>query len=157
MAMQFCHGIAARSSTLNRRHPGQRSMTQRGLTLIEVLVAFVILSLSIGVVFQIFSGGLRNARAVDGYGRAVLLAESELATVGTERPLAPATLSGQVGPDMRWTLTIRPWGGAVPESSAGPRLFEVRMRVEWPEGLRTRHVELVTLRMGTAWGSGAAR
>ena len=37
-----------------------RSGRQRGFTLLEVLIAFVLLSLTLGVILQIFSGGLRG-------------------------------------------------------------------------------------------------
>ena len=36
-----------------------RARKNRGMTLIEVLVAFVILSLAMGVIMQIFFGGMR--------------------------------------------------------------------------------------------------
>ena len=38
----------------------------RGMTLIEVLVAFVVLSVTMAVILQIFSGGMRNARLAEG-------------------------------------------------------------------------------------------
>ena len=61
----------------------------RGMTLIEVLVAFVVLSVTMAAILQIFSGGMRNARLADSYSRAVFLAESKLAAAGIERPLVP--------------------------------------------------------------------
>ena len=69
----------------------------RGMTLIEVLVAFVVLSLTMAVTMQIFSGGIRNARLADSYSRAVFLAESKLAAVGIEQPLTLGESNGQVG------------------------------------------------------------
>jgi len=73
----------------------------RGMTLIEVLVAFVVLSVTMAVILQIFTGGMRNARMADSYSRAVFLAESRLAAVGTERPLLPGVESGQVGQSLQ--------------------------------------------------------
>ena len=38
---------------------------QRGFSLLEVLVAFAILSVSLGVLLQVFATGLRNAGVAD--------------------------------------------------------------------------------------------
>lgn len=58
----------------------------RGMTLIEVLVAFVVLSVTMAAILQIFSGGMRNARLADSYSRAVFLAESKLAAAELNAP-----------------------------------------------------------------------
>ncbi|MES9912720.1 MAG: type II secretion system protein, partial [Candidatus Sedimenticola sp. 4PFRAG1] len=39
---------------------GRGPAVERGFTLLEVLVAFVILVMSLSVLFRIFSGGLQN-------------------------------------------------------------------------------------------------
>ena len=122
----------------------------RGMTLIEVLVAFVILSLAMGVIMQIFSGGMRNARLAEGYSRAVFLAESRLAAVGLEQPLVASEVSGQVNPDLRWRVTINPFDdGGVAEQLVMPvRLYQVRVRVSWSDEGRQRQIELGSLRLG---------
>ena len=122
----------------------------RGMTLIEVLVAFVILSLAMGVIMQIFSGGMRNARLAEGYSRAVFLAESRLAAVGLEQPLVAGEVSGQVNPDLRWRVTINPFDdGGVAEQLVMPvRLYQVRVRVSWSDEGRQRQIELGSLRLG---------
>ena len=51
----------------------------RGFSLIEMLVALVVLSLSLGVLYQAAMGATRNVRVAAGYGQAVMLAESMLA------------------------------------------------------------------------------
>ena len=76
-----------------------RGRSQRGLSLIEVLVAFVVLALTLGVILQIFSGGLRNARLSDAYTRALLLAETRLEAEGSEQALVPGETAGQLGED----------------------------------------------------------
>ena len=52
-----------------------------GFSLLEVLVAFVILSLVATAVFRLFSGALGNASAADDYSRAVLVTESVLRSI----------------------------------------------------------------------------
>ncbi|WP_296903040.1 type II secretion system protein [Polaromonas sp.] len=122
----------------------------RGMTLIEVLVAFVVLSLAMGVIMQIFSGGMRNARRAEGYSRAVFLAESRLAAVGLEQPLVPGEVSGQLSSDLRWRVTINPFddGGVSDQFVIPVRLYEVRVTVSWNEDGRQRLVELGSLRLG---------
>ena len=120
------------------------------MTLIEVLVAFVVLSLAMGVIMQIFSGGMRNARLAEGYSRAVFLAESRLAAVGLEQPLVAGEVSGQVNPDLRWRVTINSFDdGGVAEQFVMPvRLYQVRVRVNWGDEGRQRQIELGSLRLG---------
>jgi general secretion pathway protein I len=122
----------------------------RGMTLIEVLVAFVVLSLTMAVIMQIFSGGMRNARLAESYSRAVFLAESRLAAVGLERPLVAGVDSGQVGEDLRWQVTISPIDddGTTQSQIMPVRLYQVRAQVGWNEDGRQRQVELSSLRVG---------
>lgn len=135
-----------------------RGRSQRGLTLIEVLVAFVVLALTLGVILQIFSGGLRNARLSDAYTRALLLAESRLEAVGSEQALVPGETAGQLGEDLRWRVRIQPWAGAAadPLAAAAPAggappariLYEVQVQVAWQAGGRERALRLTSLRLG---------
>jgi len=57
------------------RFPVQAS----GFSLIEMLVALVVLSLSLGVLYQAATGATRNVRVAAEYTDAVMLAESMLA------------------------------------------------------------------------------
>ena len=124
----------------------------RGMTLIEVLVAFVLLSLSLGVIFHIFAGGMRNAQMADGYSRAVFFAESKLAAVGVEQPLGPSDISGVIENGLHWRVTVTPADdGRTPTAgnSQTQRLYQVRVQVGWSEGGRERQVELTSLRLGS--------
>lgn len=127
-----------------------RARKTRGMTLIEVLVAFVILSLAMGVIMQIFFGGMRNARLAESYSRAVFLAESRLAAVGIEQPLAAGESSGQLGADLRWRVTVTPYddGGAADRLLMTQRLYQVLVTVDWSEEGRQRQIALNSLRVG---------
>ena len=122
----------------------------RGMTLIEVLVAFVILALAMGVILQIFSGGMRNARLAEGYSRAVFLAESQLAAVGLEQALTVGEVSGQVNPDLRWRVNISPLddGGASAQLATPMQLYQVHVTVSWVDEGRQRQIEFGSLRLG---------
>lgn len=124
-------------------------MQSRGMTLIEVLVAFVVLSVTLAVILQIFTGGMRNARLADGYSRAVFLAESKLAAAGVERPLLAGDDAGQSG-DMRWHVSVQSMddGGAADRLLLPSRLYQVSVRVAWNEGGHDRQVLLESLRLG---------
>lgn len=121
----------------------------RGMTLIEVLVAFVVLSVTLAVILQIFSGGMRNARLADSYSRAVFLAESKLAAVGVERPLLAGDDAGQMV-DMQWHVNVQPMddGGAADRLLLPSRLYQVSVRVAWNEGGHDRQILLESLRLG---------
>ena len=122
----------------------------QGMTLIEVLVAFIVLSLTMAVIMQIFSGGMRNARLAESYSRAVFLAESKMAAVGLERPLALGEESGQVDGDMQWRVSITPAeeDPATNTQLMPVRLYRVRVTASWGEDGRARQVELASLRLG---------
>ena len=124
--------------------------TSQGMTLIEVLVAFIVLSVTMAVIMQIFAGGIRNARSADSYSRAVFLAESKMAAVGLERPLIPGEDSGQLGSEMRWRVSVTPAeADATTNVQLMPvRLYQIRVTAAWGEDGRERQVELTSLRLG---------
>lgn len=120
-----------------------------GFSLLEVLVAFSILALSLGVLMQLFSGSMRNTLASASYSRAVDLAESTLALAGTEIPLQPGRHGGDEK-GLRWELDIEPY---IPQEllapPAGIEVFQVSARVEWSDGGKARSFSLDTLRLAT--------
>ncbi len=89
--------------------PGKSPSTtdrRRGFTLLEVLVAFAVLAVALGVSFEIFTTGLRGARSADALTRAVLIAESRLARVGVETNLTPGESEGETDDGTRWRIEI---------------------------------------------------
>jgi general secretion pathway protein I len=121
---------------------------QSGFSLLEVLVAFAILALTLGVLMQIFAGGSRNALTGSSYSRAVELAESVLALAGTEYPLQPGLQQGDEA-GMQWELEIVDW--PITDFMLPPRqipTYQVSARVAWSDGIRERKLSLDTLRLG---------
>ena len=122
---------------------------QRGFSLLEVLVAFAILSISLGVLLQIFATGMRNASLSEEYSQAALYAESILAAYGREAPLAEGVRSGAINDRFSWRGTVSAHTEGFPEpEKIGLRAYHINVEVFWDEQ-RTRHraVTLDTLRL----------
>src|SRR5690606_29116677 len=88
----------------------QKGARQRGYTLVEVLVAFVILALALTLLLGTLSGAARQVKWSEEAGRAALHAQSLLAGVGVAQSLAPGRRSGTFEDGhYRWTLEIAPY------------------------------------------------
>ncbi len=127
-----------------------------GFSLLEVLVAFVVLSLVATALFRLFSGALGNASAAEEYSRATLVAQSVLdeAAAGT---LREGTQHGSADDGrLQWTVDITPYEvpGINPEldriSAVLPvRMFRIVTDVTFPSpGGGERKLELSTIRIG---------
>jgi general secretion pathway protein I len=129
----------------------------RGFSLLEVLVAFVILALVGTALFSLFSGALNNASVADDYSRAVLVAESALAEAASTRPLREATQQGTADDGrIEWTTRVAPYtpSGVNPDTERASeainiRLFRVSAEVAFPAQMGgKRTLMLATTRIG---------
>ena len=127
-----------------------------GFTLVEVVVAFLLLSLVLVTVFEIFTRGLVRAGELDNYSRALAIAQSELAAAGVEEPLAEGEIRGESEDrQYRWTVTVRrheeidPGQQAPAQGTTIPyTLYRVDSRVGWRTAAGVdREVALATLLM----------
>ncbi len=120
-----------------------------GFTLIEVLVAFAVLAVSLGVVFQIFSTGTRASRAAEAYTHATLLAESKLAAVGVEEPLEEGERTGEFDNGFRWRLAVRPYrlDGQEGDGPASLLAYEIGVTVLWDGAGGLKSVSLTPRRL----------
>jgi general secretion pathway protein I len=126
------------------------STGERGFSLLEILVAFAILALSIGVLLNIFSRGLRTAIVSEEYQQALAIAESQMARAGVEITLAEGYASGQVDGKYTWTIQGSPYLVAKDKVDAPPlevTPFNVQVRVEWADGSDSKEVVLNSVRL----------
>jgi len=128
-------GIAARA----RGTRGGR-VSARGFSLLEVLVAFVILALVATALFRLFSASLGNASAAEDWSRALLLAESQLDLAASAQPLREGADRGSDDTGrIRWETHVAPYvpSDVSPEletasDALATRLFRVTADVTFP-------------------------
>lgn len=120
----------------------------RGFSLIEMLVALVVLSLSLGVLYQAATGATRNVRVAAEYIDAVMLAESMLADHShvTEENYAASGSFGRYG----WQVNSWPAAfedGLNPEQRgvAPQPLQYLEVVVSWPGRTAPRTFDLLTV------------
>jgi general secretion pathway protein I len=134
-----------------RTSAGQRARDE-GFTLLEVLVALVVLATTVVATLQLFGGGLRLARTAGDHADAALLASAKLADL-EPGPLTEGAIEGIDGP-YRWTRRVTLDPSLLPVEPDTPdaalvRLARVNVEVQWGQG---RRFELVTLRV---WRAGS--
>lgn len=127
---------------------------QRGFTLVEVVVAFLLLSLVLASGFELFTTGMRRAIDIEERSQALAIAQSQLAAVGVEQALKEGSASGQSDDGkFRWTTTVArsPEGGGDPnqpiQSAYG--LYRIEVVVTWRGAdERDQAFSLATLELG---------
>ena len=121
--------------------------SKRGFSLLEMLVALVILSFSLGALYQGATRAIHNVSVADQYTRAVMLAESMIASssyVTAER----ASISGEF--DI-FTWEARFWPAEILDNSEaqaplkGQPLQYLSVTVTWPGRESDRQLELLTV------------
>lgn len=118
-----------------------------GFTLVEILVAFVLLTMLLGGFLNVYSSGLNSVRSSEAQAAAVQVAEARMTTIGVEIPLAEGVETGLSDDGYRWTTEISPFEPEGEEASAGLAALRVRVKVAWQEEDRERSVVLETLRL----------
>lgn len=83
-----------------------RSASQTGFTLVEIVVAFTLVALALAALLPAFSSGLRSINSSETYLRAVLLARSTVDLVGHEIPLREGDYSGSAGNGFEWEVNV---------------------------------------------------
>jgi type II secretory pathway pseudopilin PulG len=87
--------------------------------LVEAIIAAGIVAVMLGALYTSIQGSADRQRMVSDRRLALLVARSELATVGEETPATPGVTTGVNG-DYAWRIDIAPYGGDLNPSAAGP-------------------------------------
>ena len=128
----------------------------RGFSLLEVLVAFVIISLVATALFRLFGGALANAAAANEWSRAMLVAETRLTVAANAQPLREAVDQGNDSDGrIRWESKVTPYDPpSTPDDIAHAsetmptRLYRVSVDVRFPsDNGGERKISLTTLKL----------
>lgn len=143
-----------------------------GFTLLEVMVAMAILGISIVVIMELFSAGLKSAKASQDYTKIIMLARQKMDQLTIGRNLAEGVDGGEFeGTPYRWQTEIKAYepedtgqdlaallsavlsgqagqGAAAFSSDKKPpfEIFEITTKVLWGDEKKPRSFELKTIK-----------
>ena len=121
-------------------------INNKGFTLMEVLVAVVILGVSLSLIVSLFGGGLRLVKSTENYSRALVLAREKLSerlSLKGESSLDESP--GRAG-GYEWGFSVLPLEvSEASEEEGSSGLYRIEVRVTWKEGARVKEVSLYGL------------
>lgn len=121
-----------------------------GFTLIETLVAMAILSISLVVIMQLFSGGLKSSRLSDNYTRAIFHAREKMEEILLDDNFTDMAMEGEFSDGFEWkaqALRFEP-DQDEEETKLPVDIFSIKVDVSWHEGSQEKHFEISTLKIG---------
>lgn len=121
--------------------------TTGGFALIEILVAVSVLAISLVVILQLFSGGLKSRKLSEQYARGVFHAKEKMAEILLEPGLSEGETEGQFDDDYQWQAVII---RVVPDEDGEKLpvdLLNVALRVTWRDGEKEKSFAISTLKL----------
>lgn len=125
----------------------------RGFTLLEVLIAFAIVAISLAAMMRATGFGIAAVHQSDRYEDALSRARSHLAGLAARIDTLGTVQSGDDGDGFRWRLVRVPFA-APREATTGPpppktpMLYAVAVTISWTDGNNVRSVTLTSNRLG---------
>ncbi len=125
---------------------------QRGFSLLEMLISFSILAVSLGILLKIFSSGIITAQVADNYTTAAQIASNLMAKTGVETPLKISENIGVENEFYHWRVRVNPQTFVSTEldlRGLPVDLFNVNVQVWWGDDDKTddRVLELSTMKL----------
>lgn len=133
---------ARRGGTVAR---GASPVAQRGFSLLELLVAFTIMAVSLAMLYQVSGGTMRTVAYVEQTQRASMLVESLMAAKDGV-PEEGWNDGGESG-GLSWQVRSERYATATSEAMPQvPPLHRINIAVMWMDGAQARRLEVSTLR-----------
>jgi len=120
-----------------------------GFTLVEMVVAMAILGISLVLVIELFSGGLRLGRASEEYTLAGHLARQKVEEIFLSREIGEGTEEGEFeGTSYRWQVEVKKVDllPVAMETDYQPPmdLYQIQVRIIWNSGSKERSTRIET-------------
>jgi len=119
-----------------------------GFTLIESLVAVMILAICIVVIMQLFSGGLKSSMISDEYTQAAFHAQEKMEEILVLDKFSQGEWEGEFGDGYIWKseiVLVEPEEG---EAKLSFDTFDIKVDISWRKGNREKHFEVSTRQLG---------
>ena len=121
---------------------------EQGFSLLEVVVALMIMAGGFLAVLNLFSGSVRSIDFSGQYLKAVTLANSKM----NELEIQNFTVDDSSGnfkneENYRWEVDISPYDSDLNNEESGIQLQKILLKVLWNDDGHTRNIELATLRL----------
>jgi general secretion pathway protein I len=137
-------------SKCNRGHEtgGMSPDSRSGFTLIETLVAISILAISLVVILQLFSGGLKSSRLSDEYTRGIFHAREKMDEILLAQELTEGVIGGQFDDDFKWRAEARRLDIKEAKDARLPfRAFNIKVEVLWNAGGTEKHFAISAIKL----------
>lgn len=121
---------------------------EQGFSLLEVVVALMIMAGGFLTVLNLFSGSVRSVDFSGQYLKAVTLANSKM----NELEIQNFTVEDSSGnfkneKNYRWEVDISPYDSDLNNQESGIQLQKILLKVLWNDDGHTRNIEIATLRL----------
>lgn len=141
--------------------PWRPQIRQRGFTLLEVMLAFVLLAAALGLLLGMLSRGLRQIRQSQGESEAALYAQSLVDQLGVLEPIVPGLRDGDFGGGRyhyRMQINEVPdpapappapnvaTAAAAPKAVGAPVLYRIALEVTWGAAEPAQRLRFLSLR-----------
>ncbi len=128
-----------------------RGRGEGGFTLVEIVVAMAVLGVSLVLVIELFSGGLRLGRASEEYTLAGQFARQKMEEISLNREIQEGIEDGEFeGTHYRWQVEVKKIDLLLipPETDYKPPvdLYQVQVRIIWMSGSKERMTRIETFK-----------
>ena len=118
---------------------------EKGFTLIETLVATMILAIGVVTILQLFSGGLQSITASENYTRAIFHVKEKMNEILLAESLAEGTVEGVFDDGYQWRTNLSVIKDGTEHVSLPVTRFSVYVIVEWKQGIKKKQVEMSSI------------
>ena len=132
---------SAKGNSITRSALGKKN----GFTLLEVLVAFVLLATTVTVILQLFSSGIKALSVSENYATAVIRAESKMREILDNDQLSENIWSETSPEGYRFDITVAQTYGTRTKDLPF-KILEIDVTMSWNTGGKNRSLTLNTMK-----------